>query len=361
MTRFGMEEEFQLLDEDTLIPIPLGAAACAALPGGMGRVTTEFLTSQVEFSTSPAATLADAAVEIGAMRTDLQAFAQLHRSVAAATGTPFGPGPAASVVSTARYAAIAGWLGHIVDGHHVNGLHLHVEIIDVEERVRALNAVRPWLATLLALSGNSPFADGQDTGHHSWRTILLRRLPLAGCPPHFHDSTHYHQVIGALVEQDILPDVASVSWAARMSDLYPTLELRIFDAQLTAEDALLCAAIGRALALSAPPAGVLDDAALQASVWAAARSGLDATLLHPDSGEPAPARAMVGLLRERITAALEENGDAAFVEEGLDRVLREGTGASRQRAAYAEGGTAALGALYRSASGGEAHDAGDEQ
>lgn len=318
MTRFGIEEEFQLLDEDTLVPVPLGSSARAVLPSGAGTVTKEFLTSQVEFSTSPVRTLEAAENQLTAFRGALHAFAGRNQAVAAASGTPFGVGPAASVSESERYGTIARWLGHIADGHHANALHVHIEVPDADDRVRALNAVRPWMPTLLALSGNSPFADGRDTGHETWRTVLMRRFPLAGCPPHFDGIGHYRAAVNRLVAQRIIPDIASVCWSARLSETYPTVELRVFDAQLTIEDTLFFAALGRALV----------ETAL-----------VDGTLI--------PARDSARLLLRTVTPALTDSGDVEFVVGHLDRILHAGTGAQRQRAAYEKGGLRGLRELLR--------------
>lgn len=346
MTRFGMEEEFQLLDETTLVPVPLDSAAGAALPSGAGAVTKEFLTSQIEFATSPVATIAQAGEQLRSFRRALSAFAQQHGGVVIGAGTPFGTGPAASVSPSERYDALARWLGHIVDGHHVTGLHVHVEVPDDEARVRALNAVRPWMPVLLALSANSPYADGHDTGHHSWRSIIMRRFPLAGCPPHFPDMDAYRTAIAHLVTQRVIPDVASVSWALRISDSYPTVELRLFDAQLTVDDALLLAALSRALVASAPVDTRPQDAdTVQFSMWAAGREGLDATVVRPDTGEFIRARDAVELLLQSLAPVLDESGDLLFVREHLARILRTGTGAERQRAAFAADGIDGLRAL----------------
>lgn len=347
MTRFGIEEEFALLDEATLVPLPLGSAARKALPSGSGEVAKEFLTSQIEFSTSPVKTLAAAEHELRAFREALDAFAREHGAVAIGTGTPFGVGPSASVSPSARYAMLAHRLGHIIDGHHVSGLHVHVEIPDDQTRVRTMNAVRPWLPVLLALSGNSPYADGHDTRYQSWRSIVMRRLPLAGCPPHFPDIDSYHATIDRLVEQGVILDVASVSWTARLSDRYPTLEFRVFDAQLTADDTLLLAALARALAMSPPGDGRWHDGdAIQASLWAASRDGLDATLMHPGTDTLIPAREAAELLLQTLEPTLADTGDLAFAQRHLHRILRSGNGAERQRAAYAEHGIAGLRSLH---------------
>ena len=90
-----------------------------------------------------------------------------------------------------RYARIAGDIATITAEHQINGLHVHVGFDDREERVRSLNALRPWLPTLLALSSNSPFWSGHDTGFDSWRAIHSRRLTTYGTPPVFRDAADY--------------------------------------------------------------------------------------------------------------------------------------------------------------------------
>ncbi|GGD68081.1 carboxylate-amine ligase [Microbacterium murale] len=365
MTRFGIEEEFALLDEETLVPVPLGSAAIDALTGGTGTfppgstrpekctgaVKKEFLTSQVEFATSPVQTVAEAEKQLRSCRSALTDFARSNGAVAVGTGTPFGVGPTGTVNASDRYGEIAHWLGRISDTHHVNGLHVHVEVPDAEARVRALNAVRPWLPVLLALSANSPFADGCDTGHDSWRSIIMRRLPLFGAPPQFVDADHYHATVDRLIRAHIIPDAASVAWAARVSARYPTLELRVFDAQLSADDTLLLATLCRALVVTAladtapPDSHVHDTDAVQTSLWSAARWGMDATLAHPATGEPLSARQAIESLRGTVAPALELSDDRAFVDEHLARILREGNGAERQRAAYRDSGVAGLRAL----------------
>lgn len=354
MTRFGIEEEFSLLDEETFVPVPLGSAAIQALTGGTGifppastgAVKKEFLTSQVEFASSAVQTLAEADMQLRPCRSALAQFASEHHAVAVGMGTAFGVAREASVTPSERYGEIARWLGRISDTHHVNGLHVHVEIQDVEARVRAMNAVRPWLAVLLALSANSPFADACDTGHASWRSIIMRRLPLFGSPPHFLDADHYQATVDRLVGVGVIPDVASVAWVARISARYPTLEVRVFDAQLRADDTLVLAALCRALVLTAPTGGdVHDTDTVQTSLWSAARWGMDAIIAHPTTGDPIVARSAIALLLRTVASALEDSGDLPFVAEHLARLLREGNGAERQRAAHREAGIAGLRAL----------------
>src|SRR5690606_41912189 len=148
-----------------------------------------------------------------------------------------------------------------------------------EARVRALLRLRERLPLLLALSANSPWANGVSAGLASWRSTLIRRLPVSWGPPAFRDADEYHRTVDRLVEMGALPARSSVSWAARLSDRYETVETRVCDTQLSPEDALLLAALTRAIVNAD---GNVDDPmtpeVLDAALWLAARPGLDAQL-----------------------------------------------------------------------------------
>ncbi|MGW8482726.1 carboxylate-amine ligase [Microbacterium sp. NPDC055903] len=348
MTRFGIEEEFVLLDRASLAAVPLGVAASddARADAPAGTVTTEFLTCQVEHATTPVLALEDARDELTAFRRSVTRFATEHGAVAAGTGTPFGAGEATTVSPSVRYARIADWLGDITGGHQVNGLHVHVEITDEEERIRALNRIRGWLPVLLALTGNSPFWHGRDTGYRSWRSILLRRLPTMGCPPVFSGMSHYQDVRDRLIRLGAAPDAASLGWSVRASETYPTVEVRVFDAQLTVEDAVFAAALTRGVLLSDPDVVPLDSDAVDVSLWMAAREGMAANLIDPQTGSVSTAADLATRLVETVSGVLQECGDLAFVEDALSRTLADGTGAERQLRALAAGGVEALRALF---------------
>lgn len=345
MGRIGVEEEFVLLDPVTCAPVPLGNAARDALSdaGLPGEVSAEFLTCQVEYATAPAATLADAGAQLRDFRRRLGAFAHEQGVIAAATGTPFARGEPTTVSPSARYAFIAEWLGHIAGGHQACGLHVHVEIPDAVDRLRALNAVRGWLPVLLAMSVNAPFRHGSDTGFGSWRTIMMRRLPTFGAPPAFADEADYAGHRDRLVRTGAAPDAASLAWGARISERYPTVEVRICDSQLDVDDTLLVAALMRGLLTAdLPEWPALDTNDVNASLWLAARAGLDARLIDPRDGRVVGARELVEALVALAEPRLREHDDLDFVRERIRILPSEGTGADRQRAVLEAGGAAAL-------------------
>ncbi|UNK70837.1 YbdK family carboxylate-amine ligase [Microbacterium sp. H1-D42] len=348
-TRFGVEEEFILLDADALVPLTgaeLGAQVLGPAEAG-GRITSEYLTSQFECATDPVHTLADAAVQLSGMRKILAHHAP-PKSLIAATGAPFAQSGGPAISASDHYDDVSTLLGELTRQHAVNGLHVHIEVAEDEQRVRALRRLRAHLPVLLALSTNSPFANGVPAHLASWRSVLIRRLPVSWAPPAFRDADDYHRTVDRLVRIQLLPSRASVAWAVRLSEQYPTVEVRVADAQLQVGDALLLAALMRGLVCAedlsdatAPPSE------LDGSQWLAARHGMSARFFTPE-GDVEDAWTACDRMLERIRPALIAVGDEEFVDERLALLRAAGTGAERQRAAYATGGTASLGTLLAS-------------
>ena len=347
-TRFGIEEEFLLLDASALVPLS-GSGIVERVRGPApegGAITSEYLTCQFECATDPVRTLDEAGTQLGAMRGMLARLAP-ENALIAATGAPLAQSGAPLISPSTHYDDVSTLLGQLTRQHAVNGLHVHVEVFGDEERVRALRRVRAWLPALLALSANSPFTYGVASGLASWRSVLIRRLPVSWAPPAFCDADDYHRTVDQVVRIGLLPSRGSTSWAVRLSERFDTVEVRVADAQLRVDDALLLAALMRGIVVTedlpdaAPPAAELD-----AALWLAARHGMQARLFTPDGGIE-DAWAAVRRMLEGIRPALEQLGDAPFVDEHLSRLRTEGTGSQRQLTAHGTGGARALADLYR--------------
>jgi len=345
-TTFGIEEEFLLLDPATLTPVEGAAQAVAELDDGRsdGTVAREFLCSQIEYATPVCTSASEARDALLDFRSRLGRWAAEAGAIAAGTGTsPAGRLPT-TISSGERYAQISHEVTALVGEHHIGGLHVHVGI-DREAGLLASNALRGWLPVLLALSGNSPLWNGDDTGYDSWRAIHSRRWTTYGIPPVFRDLEDYDATAAALVGIGATTDPRAINWNLRLSTRFPTLEVRVCDAQLDAESAVGLALVIRALVDSVRESGatgVQDRAPWDAALWHAARHGLGGTLAHPDTGRLAPAGDVLRALRERI--ALHLHGDEVRAVEGL--LGRRLTGAGAQRAAHRTG-IPALAGLYR--------------
>ena len=355
MTTFGIEEEYFLVEPRTLRPASLADSVLTDLDPGRGAVTHEFLASQLERATAVFTDLAEAEADLHKFRADLASTAHAHGVLAVGAGTPFDAHPAPTLTDAPRYHRIGSGVRGVVRDHQICATHVHVGVPNREAGVRALNAVRVWLPTLLALTGNSPFWRGRSTGFDSWRAVIMRRWATTGCPPAFADANDYDRRIRRLVGVGGTVDTATVAWYARLSEVHPTIEVRVADAQLDLAPTLLLAALTRALvvtALADAERGTLpldvEPELLDAALWQASRDGLNGELLDPITRTLEPARAVVATLLRQVDEALHQAGDGPRVTALLERLERAGTGARQQQRAFHHGGLSGLRGLLES-------------
>lgn len=311
----------------------------------------EFRTAMVETASGVCAELAAAGNELRDRRSALASqareagvcvLASASHPTADPSTVPFSPG--------LRYQRIAEVMGPLADQALVCGCHLHVAVPDRSAGVAVLDRIRPWLAVLLAISANSPMWQGRDTGYASWRAQAWNRLPTAGPTSMFGSLARYEQVRHDLVASGAALDEGMLYFDARLSERYPTVEVRVADVCLDVDDTLLIAGLARALVMTAlaQPEGAAPDVpveVLRAAAWVASKYGLSRSLLHPAERSASPAYEVVWGLRRHVQAALEESGDIELVDRGLARLSRSGTGADRQREVWVQGGADAVLAL----------------
>jgi carboxylate-amine ligase len=248
-----------------------------------------------------------------------------------------------------RYHAIYAQAPQLVDEQLINGMHVHVAVPDRALGVLVVNRLQRWLPVLLAMSTNSPLWDGRDTGFASWRTLHFDRWPVAGPPPQFEDVADYDRRVEALLQAGIVRDRAQLYWHARISERYPTIEVRACDVQLRIDDALMIAGTTRALVaaaleaeVAAEPMPLLPPELVRAASWHAARHGLSGQLLDLATCTPRSAEALVREMVEYVTPQLEQADDLRQVTALVDRLLQDGTGAERQRKVLEYGGVVGL-------------------
>ncbi|MFJ8141375.1 glutamate--cysteine ligase [Streptomyces sp. NPDC096013] len=350
----GVEEEFLLLDRVTGLPTPrIGEVrAAAGQEPGVRRedIDTELLQAQVEVATPVCSDLDEVAGHLTRFRRAVGGAARRADCLLAATGgAPRTGAPRVPVTEQERYRTLRAEAARLVDEQLICGMHIHVAVPDRQAGAAALGRLRPWLPVLVALGANSPFWEGRDTGFASWRTVVFGRWPVSGPPPFFTGAAHYEELVTSLLATGVVSDRGQLYWHARLSEDYPTLEVRAPDVQLDVESAVTLAGLTRALVVTALredgrrlPALTPSPEILQAAGWHAARRGLSADLVDPCTGTSKPAAAVVGALLDRLTPALDELGDVDRVTSGVQQLLDHGTGAARQRAALARGGTEAL-------------------
>lgn len=355
MVRFGIEEEFMLLDPWRLSPVARAESVREriATRGVATNVHPEFLASQIEYSTPICSDLAQAHGWLAEFREELGAAAEQCEVVAAGSGIPYDTDNDPPLTPNARYARVRSDIRGLSHDHQINAVHVHVEVGDRETGVRAMNGVRPWLPLLLALGANSPFWKGTDTGFASWRSVLIRRWGVAGIPPLFRGAEDYAQRAERLVQSGAILDLATIAWGARLSERYPTIEIRAFDAQLRAQDTVLLAALARAV-IATVSAEHYDTASvaehppelLDAALWLASRDGTSNGVFDALTGSIVPARDAIASLLAFVGDELDSSGDRQEVETQLQRMLTHGTGSERQRVAHRVGGQPGLAALF---------------
>jgi carboxylate-amine ligase len=336
-----VEEELLLVDaRGVAAPVaPLLLADAPPVDDGPS-VSAEIQQEMIETQTRPQLQTGELLLDIVAGRELADGLAQRHgaRAIAVAM-SPMRLRP--HVTEDPRYAKMIERYGLTARGTLVCGFHVHVGIASREEGVAVLDRIRTWLPTLLALSANSPFFGGADTGHASYRFVAWHQWQSAGPTDVFGSVEAYDRFERFLVDTGVILDTGMLYLDARVSRKQPTVEIRVADVCLDARDAAVLAALVRALVDTAadewragiPPAAV-PSAALRLAEWQAALTGVAGSLPHPVTWREGSARDAVEALFAHTAGALEANGDLMLVRRGIERIHAVGGGAGRQRAAF---------------------------
>jgi len=265
--------------------------------------------------------------------------------IAAAGTHPFSHWADQEVTPKTRYRNLADDYRQLFREEVVFGCHVHVGFDDREAAIQTMNRVRPWLPVLLALSANSPFWVGADTGYASFRTEVWNRWPTAGMPQAFDSRAEYDRLVETLVATGSLREPTKLYWDVRPSARQETLEFRVADSVMAVDEAVMVAGLVRALAVTADAAAVRGDPdprprpeLLRAAKWGAARHGLEADLVDVLAGRARPAAELVGAFLDEVRPALEEAGDLEEVTTLVRATLDGGNGAARQRQAFRRSG-----------------------
>jgi glutamate---cysteine ligase / carboxylate-amine ligase len=342
---FGVEEEFLLVDGRTGQPMPVAEQSLSPSHNPVGpagaasgpALTLEVKQEQLEAVGPVCSTLQELASAIRAGRSlaDEAARSVGARAVALAT-SPLPTTP--TLVPQPRFMEMAARFGLTFQEQLTCGFHVHVLIKSAAEGVAVLDRIRVWLPVVLALSANSPFWRGTDTGYASFRYQAWSRWPTAGPCERFGSAREYRRHVRSLLAAGVLLDEGMVYFDARLSRNHPTVEVRIADVCLDSGHAAAIAAIVRALVERAAQdwaagseAPRVSVAELRLAAWQASSAGTEGTLVHPLLNIPCAATEAVQALLAHVRPALAETGDEEHVTAELARILAAGTGARRQR------------------------------
>ncbi len=292
----GIEEELFVLDDKTLAPSPFPREALDGV-----RLKPELFASVVELNTGICSSPSEAVAELAERREEAKRRASQAGLVLAAAGTwPTAVSEEQPITEDDGYRRFVEYAGSSARRQYCSGLHVHVGVESPEACMAALEAVLPWLPLVLAMSANSPYMAGRETGLASARAEILTLLPRSGAPPPFTSYSDWEVFAERLLRLGLVDDYTRLWWDARPHPRFGTLEIRMPDqpTRLAATEAVV--SFVHALVVSAEPGGPADRGLYAENRWAASRFGREARLIHPDGSRLVTVPDFLGELAGRL-------------------------------------------------------------
>ena len=339
----GIEEELMILDPESW---ELANAIEALLEESGGdddasEIKPELHESVLEIATKPCRDVREAGAELRGLRRQVAEVAGKRDLTIGSAGThPFALWENQRISARPRYRDLIEALRFVARQEVIFGLHVHVGIDDADKAIHVANGMRVHAGLLLALSANSPFWRGDDTGLASARMPIFRQFPRVGMPPAYKDWADFERRIGFMIDSKVMDDYTYLWYDVRPHPNFGTVEIRGMDAQTRVEHTLGLAALIQAMVkelaehfeageeLADYPYEMLDE-----NRWIAARHGLDGELVDLPSFERIPTKALGRRVYDRLAEHAQDLGSAAELEGILD-LLEGGNGASRQKVVY---------------------------
>lgn len=342
----GIEEEFQTIDPITR---ELRSHMSKIVEGGQitlhERVKEEMHQAVVEVGTNICHNIQEARAEVTELRKHIIELADQQNLKVAAAGThPFSDWQDQLITPNERYDALIDEMRDVARGNLIFGLHVHVGIESRQEGIQILNAVRYFLPHIYALSTNSPFWCGRNTGFKSYRSKVFDKFPRTGIPEFFASANEYDEYIKLLVKTNCIDNGKKIWWDIRLHPYFDTIEFRICDIPMRIDETICIAALIQALVakmhklirqnlIFRPYRKVL----INENKWRAARYGIQGKLIDFGKQEEVPYRDLCGELLDFVDDVLDELGSRKEVEY-INQILDHGTGADRQLAVFEQNG-----------------------
>ena len=336
----GIEEELMILDPESFSLVN-GIETLLTACGDSVDVKPELMESVLEISTQPCADTREAGLELRALRRLVHDAAVRNGLTIGSAGThPTARWEDQRIAARPRYRDLVSALRFVARQEIIFGLHVHVGIDDADKAIHVANGMRVHVPVLLALSANSPFWRGDETGLASTRMPIFRAFPRVGIPPHYDGWEDFERRIGFMVETGVIEDYTYLWYDVRPHPNYGTVEIRAMDAQTRVEHTLGLAALIQAMVkelcehydagkqLAHYPLEMLDE-----NKWLAARHGLSGELVDLPDRSRVPAKELARRLYDRMREHAQDLGSADELE-GIADILAQGNGAERQRVVY---------------------------
>jgi carboxylate-amine ligase len=339
----GIEEEFAIVDPQTR---ELRSHIQEILEGGKvmlkEQIKPEMHQSVVELGTEICDSIDHAREHVVELRSKLAILAGRSGLKIASVGThPFSHWRDQLITEGERYQEILRNMQSLARANLIFGLHVHVGIPNREVAIHVMNQARYFLPHIYALSVNSPFWVGQDTGLKGYRLKVFERFPRTGIPDAFESLSEYEDFCKLLVKTGCIDNPKKIWWDIRLHPFFDTLEVRVCDAQSRVDDTLAIAALIQAviaklftLLRQNTTFRVYRRRLLDENRWRATRYGIDGKLIDFGKETEVDTRSLLSELLEFVASEVKQFGSEREMAH-IERIMREGTGADRQLAVFA--------------------------
>jgi glutamate---cysteine ligase / carboxylate-amine ligase len=334
----GIEEEFAIIDPETR---ELRSHIQEILEGGKvllkEQIKPEMHQSVVELGTEICTSITNAREHVVALRSKLASLANKAGLRIASAGThPFSRWQDQLITEGDRYKEIVQDMQRLARANLIFGLHVHVGIPSRDSAIQVMNQARYFLPHVFALSTNSPFWGGQDTGLKGYRLKVFERFPRTGIPDAFESLSEYEDFCKLLVKTGCIDNPKKIWWDIRLHPFFDTLEVRVCDAQSRVDDTLALAALIQAVIAKLykllkhnTTFRVYRRRLLDENRWRASRYGIEGKLIDFGRESEVETRSLLNELMEFVSTEVDELGSRREMAH-IERIMREGTGADRQ-------------------------------
>jgi carboxylate-amine ligase len=342
----GVEEEYMVVDPKTR-ELKSHDQKIVEVASGIlkDHVKAEMHQAVVEVESEICATVEEAHRNIANLRKVVSEVAGgLGLKIGAAGTHPFSHWSQQLITPNPRYDEIVNEMQEAARSNLIFGLHVHVGISDKNMAIHIMNTVRYFLPHVFALSANSPFWEGRNTGFKSFRTKVFDKFPRTGVPDYFNDWDDFKNYVNLLIRTKCIDTAKKIWWDVRVHPFYDTIEFRICDVPLLIEETIAITAIFQALVaklyrlrLKNMSFILYNRALINENKWRASRYGLDGKLVDFGKQEEVNTRELIVELLDFIDDVVDDLGSRHAMDY-VRNILANGTGADRQLAVFKQTG-----------------------
>ena len=344
----GIEEEYQTVDPETRdLRSHIATEMLAQGKVQLGeRVKAEMHQSVIEVGTRVCHNIQEAAEDLYDLRRHLIRLAKEQGLMLVAGAThPFADWRSQEIYPDPRYAQVVEDLQLVARSNLIFGLHVHVGIEDKEAAIRIMNSLRYFLPHILALSTNSPFWQGMETGYKSYRAKVFEHFPRTNLPDAFASYSEFESYVDLLVKTGCIDNAKKIWWDIRPHPFFNTIEVRICDIPMRAEESIAIAALIQATAATLWRLHSLNvdyrqysRALLMENKFRAVRYGLEGKLIDFGKQEEVPLRELIGEYLDFVGGEMRRLGSEKEIGY-VRQMLEQGSGADRQLKVFRETGS----------------------